>query len=520
MQISLFDGSQRFKIDKPIRLIELFAGYGSQALALKYLGVPFEHYRLSEWAVKSIQAYKDMHFTDDNTDYSKDMTVAEVKAWLYGKISADYNTPMTEQQINRLPEKQVRTIYNNMQATHNLGSITKITANDLNIVDTNKYCYLMTYSFPCQDLSQAGQRKGMTKDSGTRSGLLWEVERLLGEMTERPQILLMENVPQVVGSTGIKDFAKWIERLEQFGYKNYWQLLNAKDYGIPQNRNRCFMISILGDYYYTFPKSKKLTVRLKDFLNKQVDEKYYLSDKTVGMFIEHSKKQQAQSNGFKFKPTNREGYAKCIQTKAGQRTDDNYIAEPCLGTMDEIKCEQIGMLSGGKWDKMHDQSRRVYGVDELAPAMHTCGGGNLEPKIIELVKYGSYYTWGNNKGEINTQCNRASDVDSYSLTIPACSKTPNIIELIVLDEQNGYLRQDGCVGTLTTEGSSPKHNNRIVETNYRIRKLTEQECFRLMGVEQQDFEKVAKNQSTSSLYHLAGDSIVVNVLMAIFKEML
>lgn len=152
--------------------------------------------------------------------------------------------------------------------------------------------------------------------------------------------------------------------------------------------------------------------------------------------------------------------------------------------------------------------------------MHTCGGGNLEPKIIELVKYGSYYTWENNKGEINTQCNRASDVDSYSLTIPACSKTPNIIELIALDEQNGYLRQDGCVGTLTTDGSSPKHNNRIVETNYRIRKLTEQECFRLMGVEQQDFEKVAKNQSNSSLYHLAGDSIVVNVLMAIFKEML
>ena len=108
-------------------------------------------------------------------------------------------------------------------------------------------------------------------------------------MTERPQILLMENVPQVVGSTGIKDFAKWIERLEQFGYKNYWQLMNAKDYGIPQNRNRCFMVSLLGDYYYAFPKPQKLTVRLKDFLDKKVDEKYYLSDKTVEMFIEQYK---------------------------------------------------------------------------------------------------------------------------------------------------------------------------------------------------------------------------------------
>lgn len=303
-QMSFFDGQHKFINDKPIRLIELFGGYGSQALALKYLGIPFEHWRLSEWAVKSIQAYKDMHFADDNTDYSKDMSVEQVKAWLYGKISADYNTPMTEQQINRLSEKQARTIYNNMQATRNLGSIIQIKAEDLAVVDTDKYCYIMTYSFPCQDLSNAGKQKGMTKGSGTRSGLLWEVERLLGEMTERPQILLMENVNQVVGSTGIKDFAQWIARLEELGYKNYWQLMNAKDYGIPQNRNRCFMVSLLGDYYYSFPKPQKLTVRLKDFLDKKVDEKYYLSDKTVEMFIEHTRKQQEKGNGFKFEPTN------------------------------------------------------------------------------------------------------------------------------------------------------------------------------------------------------------------------
>lgn len=326
-QMSIFDGQQDFHNDKPIRLIELFGGYGSQALALKYLGIPFEHYHLSEWAIKSIQAYKDMHCADDNADYSKEMTVEQVKAWLYGKISLDYDTPMTEQQINRLSEKQVRTIYNNMQATHNLGSITQITAEDLGIVDTNNYCYIMTYSFPCQDLSLAGQGKGMTKDSGTRSGLLWEVERLLGEMTERPQILLMENVPQVVGSTGIKDFAQWIARLEELGYKNYWQLMNAKDYGIPQNRNRCFMISLLGDYYYSFPKPQKLTVRLKDFLDKKVDEKYYLSDKTVEMFIEHTRKQQEKGHGFKFETTDGNGVAKLISTRAGSRCEDNYIRE-------------------------------------------------------------------------------------------------------------------------------------------------------------------------------------------------
>lgn len=327
-QISFFHGTQEFHNNKPIRLIELFGGYGSQALALKYLGIQFGHYKLSEWAVKSIQAYKDMHFANDNTDYSKDMTVAEVKAWFYGgRISRDYNVPMTDEEIDRLSEKQVRKIYNNMQATHNLGSITQIKAEDLAVVDTDKYCYIMTYSFPCQDLSNAGQQKGMTKGSGTRSGMLWEVERLLGEMTERPQILLMENVPQVVGSTGIKDFAQWLAFLEELGYKNYWQLMNAKDYGIPQNRNRCFMVSLLGDYYYSFPKPQKLTARLKDFLDKKVDEKYYLSDKTVEMFIEHTRKQQEKGNGFKFEPTSGGGYAKSILTRPGERPCDNFIIE-------------------------------------------------------------------------------------------------------------------------------------------------------------------------------------------------
>lgn len=110
-----------FKLKKEIRLIEFFAGYGSQALALKYLGVPFEHWKICEWAVKSIQAYKDIHFTDDNTNYSKDLSAEEIKKYLYEKgISSNYNEPMKEEQINRLNEKQVRTIYNNIIATNNL----------------------------------------------------------------------------------------------------------------------------------------------------------------------------------------------------------------------------------------------------------------------------------------------------------------------------------------------------------------------------------------------------------------
>lgn len=181
--MSLFDGTQPFIIDKPIRLIELFSGYGSQALALKYLGVPFEHWKISEWAYKSIQAYKDLHFADDNTDYSKGLSIDEVTDYLYAcSISANYNTPLTRTQIAHYSENVRRTIYNNIKATHNLGSICNIKAEDLEITDTDRFLYIMTYSFPCQDLSNAGKGLGMSKGTGTRSGLLWEVERILSEI--------------------------------------------------------------------------------------------------------------------------------------------------------------------------------------------------------------------------------------------------------------------------------------------------------------------------------------------------
>ena len=274
MQRSIFDGTMPFKLNKPVRLISLFSGYDSQALALKYLSINFEHYKTCEWAIKSIQALKDLHFKDDVIDYSKNLTQDEIIDYLTSKgISANYNEPMTREQIKRLGEQKQRQIYNNIKASHNLVNIQQVKASDLEIVDVDKYCYLMTYSFPCQDLSKAGLGKGMEKGSGTRSGMLWEVERILDECENLPQILLMENVPDVIGSKNIIHFAKWLEKLEKLGYHCYWQVLNAKDFGVPQNRERCFMVSLLGDYLYEFPKKQKLEIRLKDILEKEVDEK-------------------------------------------------------------------------------------------------------------------------------------------------------------------------------------------------------------------------------------------------------
>ena len=229
-QMSIFDFTREpISITKPIRLIELFAGYGSQAMALKRIGADFEHYMAVEFDKYAVASYNAVHGT---------------------------NFPTMD--------------------------ITKVHAEDLRICDTEKYCYLMTYSFPCTDLSVAGKQAGMQKGSGTRSGLLWEVERLLKEIIadngELPQILFMENVPQVHGKKNMADFQKWIEFLESIGYTNYWQDLNAKNYGVAQNRNRCFMFSFLGDYSYEFPKPISLEKKLKDYLEDEVDEKFYISN--------------------------------------------------------------------------------------------------------------------------------------------------------------------------------------------------------------------------------------------------
>lgn len=233
LQRSIFDGVIPLKITKPIRLIELFAGIGAQAKALENLGVNFEHYRICEFDKYAVASYNAVHGTSFTTS-----------------------------------------------------DITQIHSEDLGIIETDKYEYIMTYSFPCTDLSKAGKQQGMSRESGTRSGLLWEVERLLTEIMKKgeqlPQILLMENVPDVLSEKNRKDFFLWCEFLELLGYTSKYAILNAKDFGVPQNRERCFMLSWLGEeYYYDFPEGQPLTKKLKNVLETKVDEKYYLSDKIV-----------------------------------------------------------------------------------------------------------------------------------------------------------------------------------------------------------------------------------------------
>ncbi|MBO7518807.1 MAG: DNA (cytosine-5-)-methyltransferase [Methanobrevibacter sp.] len=166
--------------------------------------------------------------------------------------------------------------------------ITKTHASDLEIVDKDKYEYIMFYSFPCTDLSLAGRQAGMSRDSGTRSGLLWEVERLLKELPEEqlPDVLIMENVPQVHSEKNLPDFEDWIDFLRKLGYSNFWQDLNAKDFGVPQNRDRCFMISMLGDYEYQFPRPIPLEKVIVDVLEDEVDEKFFIRSEKAKLLID------------------------------------------------------------------------------------------------------------------------------------------------------------------------------------------------------------------------------------------
>ena len=244
MSYSIFDEMYpRFKIAKPIRLIELFAGIGAQAKALERLGVPFKHWKVVEFDKHAVASYNAVHGTD--------FAPADIR---------------------------------------------EIHAKNLEIVERESYTYILTYSFPCQDLSLAGHRRGMKKGTGTRSGLLWEVERILDECGEDlPHVLLMENVPQVIGKKNINDFQAWETKLESLGYQNYIEVLNAKNYGIPQNRERCFMVSILGEYSYTFPKKRELKKKLKDMLEENVPSQYWLTDKQIQSIV-HSTYESTRSS--------------------------------------------------------------------------------------------------------------------------------------------------------------------------------------------------------------------------------
>lgn len=378
-----------------ITINELFSGIGAQVAAFKRLNIPYEVIGISEIDNYAIQSYEAIN-------------------------------------------GQVR----------NYGDITKVPYLD--------YADLWTYSFPCQDLSFAGKQKGITES--TRSGLLLHVERLLEESVNRgnqPIYLLLENVKALVSKKFMPDFQRWLDKLEQLGYNNYWQVLNAKDYGIPQNRERVFVVSIRKDadfIGYKFPEKIPLEKRLKDMLEPTVAEKFYLARERVKNFFSFSNAGSlgreileplcAASRGRN--PDNPSDRA--IGGPTEQRLEINYTG--CCNTLTSVqkdnyniepKVIQVGnIITTGNWD--NPQRGRIYSPEGCSPALNCCQGGGLEPKIV---------------------------------------------------------------------------------INQRIRKLTPLESWRLMGFTDEEFRCAkASGVSNSQLYKQAGNSIVVNVLECIFKNLI
>lgn len=366
----------------------------------------------------------------------------------------------------------------------NLGDITKIDTTALpNDID------LITYGFPCQDISLAGKQKGFEEDGErTRSGLFFEALRIIEDT--KPRIAIAENVKNLTSKKFQKEFDIVLTSLEQAGYNNYWKILNAKDFGIPQNRERVFIVSIRKDLdngIFKFPEPFELKLRLKDVLEMEVDEKYYLNSALVNNLI---------------KNTN--------------------VVEP--------RCIQVGKLD----IKGHDIVKRVYDIEGLSPTLTNMQGGNRQPKVL-LDMPVICASRGRNpenpssrkKGEpteqrieINTKglSNTITTVqkDNYVL-VPQNDKPICVGQVSTANSQAGKVYScEGVSQTLCAGTHGYAMGN--IEHNLRIRKLTPLECFRLMGFDDDDFYKI-KGISNTQLYKMAGNSIVVDVLVHLFKNL-
>ena len=281
-------------------------------------------------------------------------------------------------EIDKYASKAYSLIHN-VSENMNLGDITKVDTSKL-----PKDIDLITYGFPCQDISLAGKQQGMFNNDGskTRSGLFFEALRIIEDT--KPKIAIAENVKNLVSKKFNAQFQAVLQSLEEAGYNNYWKVLNAKDFGIPQNRERVFIVSIRKDIdpgSFEFPKPFELKLRLKDMLEDEVDEKYFLSDKMIEYIIADNEKWEGSK-----KSVVNKSVATCITTGEGTRRCDasNYIVKG-LPKDTDIKLMQVGQMYGTEKEP-NPQTGRVYNPNGLSPTMDTCSGGNRMPKIIVAGK--------------------------------------------------------------------------------------------------------------------------------------
>ena len=432
----------------------------------------------------------------------------------------------------------------NENENKNLGDITKV--DETKLEPFNMICG----GSPCQDFSVAGKQKGSVwtcKDCGheynpltvhwserdkcpccgsnniekTRSSLLVEYLRVI--RANKPNFGMYENVKNIVGKQFKDTFKMFTDELDEYGYNVYWKVLNAKDYGIPQNRERVYLIFIkkeLDNGKFTYPEPFDNGMRLKDILEENVDEKFYISEDKVQRFLTNLNNEDALL--YDACQVKREGKSREYNDFCPTLTARDY-KDPRLVNDNVVK--QIGTISKCEGNWKNPQVGRIYSTDGCSPTLNTCGGGSHEPKIVQLGNVnpsgkgmngnvfdenGLAPTLTTNKGEGNKIAIRQATKKGYiecelggvaDLSYPE-SKT-----------RRGRVQENGqiCPTITATETG--------VCRPIRIRKLTPKECFRLMGFSDENFEAAEKMVSNSQLYKQAGNSIVVDVLYYILVEL-
>lgn len=589
---------EKYKFNnEPIRILEFFSGVGMQRMAFDKLGVNYESVGTSEIDIPAILSYAAIHDGLLESDETFEYPVKEemLNYLTERNIGLDFKTGKL-----KLPKNldKIKQLYRATILSKCFGDISKINPSGLPDFD------FMTYSFPCTDISVAGRKDGVIKGQ-TRSGLLYECEKVIE--CKRPKYLLLENVKNLVGKQFKPQFDEWLEYLETLGYTNYWKVLNSKSFGVPQNRERVFVLSILGEHNpYEFHNGFELNIRLKDVLESNVDEKYYLSKEVQDRFKPNDK--------FKDMSGNIVGTTAPDFRTIGQR-DLCYQENSVMGTLvatDYKQPKQIVERIGGLFDdeKHIRQAGGVYNVDGLSPTLTAMYNGYKQPCVIDnsnkpyfVDRQGrvqefdlkeNYIQWDTSKKQYNSQQDRAFYDEKLSGTI-ATNAMANVIEnsepLICASrgrnpenpsdrtagiklEQRLEINYSGTSNTITTVqkdnyvlepnvlraeyddtiseqcennvniviGSTQKNayvgNGEMSPTltsamgtggghipmignipNFRIRKLTPRECWRLMGIDDECFDKAQQVNSNSQLYKQAGNGIVVDVLYYIFKEL-
>lgn len=492
-----------------IRVFEAFAGYGSQSIALGLISENFPDFQFQTVGISEIDKYA-------------------IKAYqtLHG---------------NSIP---------------NFGDITKI--DWMQIPDFD----LLTYSFPCQDISSAGKQRGFSEGSGTRSSCLWACANAIEK--KHPKFLLMENVKALTQKKFSADFRRWREWLIKQGYKNYYAVLNSKDYGVPQNRERVFMVSFFGEHSpYSFPKPFELTRRLKHVLEDEVEEKYWLKPEQIRAIIQHNERKQSEGCGFKTNFQTGEGISGAIKTKEGSREYDTYIKVPTYGNSrlnsmiedGKIDPEEVMWIDcynqrvdpdiagtilamRGRPDASGRNSQHLELGSDIANALTSVqkDGMVAEPRVIQVGNLIEESNYKNpHRGRVYSiegiapclNCNEGGQREVKILQRGHGFANGGVYELasaltsLKWQDNHFAIIDNLCQREQSgTRSDYAKRSQACYLVEYWIRKLTPRECFRLMDVPEHLIDRlISAGISNSQLYKLAGNSIVVAVIYHIFRKM-